>query len=205
MHQFEFGLFERFADRSQVDGLTAGHAARAAGVGEQGDHFELALTERLAGQQFEGQCLQAVADQQRGRFVVFNVAGRPAAAQHVVVHARQVVVHQRVGVDQLDRAGDDIEFVRGGAGQFAGGEGEQRPHTLAAAECGVAHGLVQALRDHLAGRQEAAQGGFGAGLGGGHPVSKRNAHCASRVLRSISRASPFSMMRICSSARSSCA
>ena len=60
-------------------------------MGEQGDHFKLLLrlADGLAGEQFEGQRLQAVAYEQCGRFIEFNVAGRPAAAQHVVVHARQ--------------------------------------------------------------------------------------------------------------------
>ena len=80
---------------------------------------------RLAGQHLEGHGLQAVADQQGGRFVVLDVAGRAAAAQHVVVHARQVVVDQRIGVDHFDGAGDDVEASGCGIGQFAGGEGEQ--------------------------------------------------------------------------------
>ena len=115
VHEFEFRLVKRLADRGEIDGLAAGHAARAAGVGQQGDHFELACrTSPIGwlGQQLEGQRLQAVADQQGGRLVVLDVAGRLAAAQHVVVHARQVVMHQRIGVDQFDGAGDDVEPVR---------------------------------------------------------------------------------------------
>ena len=63
---------------------------------QQGDHFELACRGEavFAGEQFEGQRLQAVADEQGGRFVEFHMAGRAAAAQHVVVHAGQVVVDQ---------------------------------------------------------------------------------------------------------------
>jgi hypothetical protein len=60
---------------------------------------------RLAGQQFEGERLQRVAGEDGGRLVERDVAGRLAAAQIVVVHRRQVVVDQRVGVDHLDGGG----------------------------------------------------------------------------------------------------
>ena len=63
-------------------------------------------------EQFKSQGLQAVADQQGGCFIVFNVAGRPAAAQDIVIHARQVVMHKRVGMDQFHGAGDDFQSFR---------------------------------------------------------------------------------------------
>ena len=53
----------------------------------------------------EGQRQQGVAGQDRRRLAEHLVAGRPAAAQVVVVHRRQVVVDQRVGVDHLDGTG----------------------------------------------------------------------------------------------------
>jgi hypothetical protein len=37
---------------------------------------------------------QGIADQQRRRLVVFDVAGRFAAPQDIVIHAGQIVVHQ---------------------------------------------------------------------------------------------------------------
>ena len=55
--------------------------------------------------QLEGQRLQRVAGQHRGGLVPLAVHGGPAAAQVVVVHAGQVVVHQAVGVHRLDRRG----------------------------------------------------------------------------------------------------
>ena len=53
----------------------------------------------------EGQRQQAVAGQDRRRLVERLVAGRPAPPQVVVVHRRQVVVDQRIGVHHLQRAG----------------------------------------------------------------------------------------------------
>ena len=63
------------------------------------------------GQHLEGAGLQRVAGQDGGGFVEGLVAARLAAAQVVVVHGRQVVVHQRIGVQHFDGGGD-----AGGAG-----------------------------------------------------------------------------------------
>src|SRR5690606_6475683 len=61
----------------------------------------------------------------------------------VVVHGRQVVMHQRIGVDQLDRAGGAIGLGRITFECFAGGVDQQRAHALAAVHHAVAHGLVE--------------------------------------------------------------
>ncbi len=58
----------------------------------------------LARQQRERLGLQPVAGENRDAVAVDDVQRRPSAPQRVVVHRRQVVVDQRVGVDQLDRA-----------------------------------------------------------------------------------------------------
>ena len=84
----------------------------------------LGVTMIVTRQQLESQCLQAVANEQGRRFVVLDVAGRPPAPQHVVVHARQIVVDQRIGVDQLDGAGRDFEALMRGVRQFAGGKSQ---------------------------------------------------------------------------------
>ena len=57
---------------------------------------------------------EPVAGEDRHVLAVLDVRGRPPAAQLVVVHRGQVVVDQRVGVDQLDR---------GGGGQHRSGVG----------------------------------------------------------------------------------
>ncbi len=74
------------------------------------------------------------------------VAGGASAPQIVVVHRRQVVMHQAVGVDEFDRGGRAIELIEWSAQRFAGRVHEYRPQALAAAEHAVAHGLVQAAR-----------------------------------------------------------
>ena len=55
------------------------------------------------GENFEGERLQGVARQNGGRLVEGAVSRRAAAPQIVVVHRRQIVVDQGIGVDALDR------------------------------------------------------------------------------------------------------
>ena len=65
------------------------------------------------GDDLEGQLVEAVAGEHRRRFVEGAVHGRLAAPQVVVVHARQIVVDQRIDVDRLDRgAGADGTVFR---------------------------------------------------------------------------------------------
>ncbi len=92
---------------------------------------------------------QAVARENREAVAVDDVRGRPAPAQRVVVHRRQVVVHERVGVDHLDRArGGQCRALapspargstRSGHG-FGGGERQAGPKALARPEQRVADG-----------------------------------------------------------------
>ena len=61
--------------------------------------------DRLACQECKRFSLQSIARQDRDAVPVDDMQRRPAPAQHVVVHGGQVVVNQRVGVNQLDCAG----------------------------------------------------------------------------------------------------
>ena len=83
---------------------------------------------------------------------VDDVQRRPAAPQRVVVHGRQVVVDQRVGMDQFDRARGgqrgvararrrSVRRPRRRATASAAASVEQRPQPLAAGEQAVAHRL----------------------------------------------------------------
>ncbi len=82
---------------------------RAPAAAPSAEH-QLAACQRVGmgvglGQHLEGAGLQGVAGQDGGRLVEGAMAGRLAAAQVVVVHRRQVVVHQGIGVQHLDRRG----------------------------------------------------------------------------------------------------
>ena len=111
----------------------------------------------LAPSSRERERLQRVAGEQRRRLAERDVAGGLAAAQDVVVHARQVVVHERIGVDHLDRRGGRVDARGIGAGEFARGVREQRAHALAAAEHRVAHRLDQRRRRGRVERQRAVE------------------------------------------------
>ena len=96
------------AHAGQVDGLATGHTFVPGSPREQAAQVRLDAgghSVTFGGQQLEGQRLQRVARQQRTGFAKFHMHRGFAPAQDVVVHTRHVVVHQRVGVDQLDRAG----------------------------------------------------------------------------------------------------
>ena len=61
----------------------------------------------------ERQRLQRVADENRGGFIERAMARGPAAPQIVVIHRRQVVVHEAVHVNELDCRGRHIELSSG--------------------------------------------------------------------------------------------
>ena len=102
----------RLSGRLQVDGLSAHHAVRAGRVGHDHDGCAAcgAATAAsrdvgLSRQQVKRRGLQAVAGENRDAVAVHDVQRRTAAPQRVVVHRRQVVVNERVGVNELDGAG----------------------------------------------------------------------------------------------------
>jgi len=72
-----------------------------------------------------------VAGEHRGRVVERLVAGRPAAPQVAVIHRREVVMDQRIGVDHLDRRGDLQRAAPGDAEQPGARQHQQRPQPLA--------------------------------------------------------------------------
>ena len=84
--------------------------------------------------------------QDRRRLVEGAVDGRPAAAQVVVVHRRQVVVDQRIAMQAFDRRPDPPRAVAFGAEGARRLDDQERPQPFAAAENGVAHRLDQPLR-----------------------------------------------------------
>ena len=100
---------------------------------------------------------EAVAGEDRDVLAVDDVRRRPAAAQLVVVHRRQVVVDQRVGVDELDRRRGRQHLGRVVAGRARRRQAEHRADPLAAGEQRVAHRLVEAR-----GRRRARRSGASA-------------------------------------------
>lgn len=91
-------------------------------------------------------CLQGIASKDCGGFVEGDVHRWAAATQRVIVHGRQIIVHQRIRVDQFHRHRWRIQAAFLGAEQGTACIDQQRTHALAATEHGVAHGRVQTLR-----------------------------------------------------------
>src|SRR5690606_6145584 len=91
----------------EVEHLAADEVAAARSQGEFADVVPDAVAGgggRL-GEDLEGDRQQGVSRQDGDALPILDVAGGPSPAEIVVVHAGEVVVHQRVGVDALDGGG----------------------------------------------------------------------------------------------------
>ena len=91
----------------------------------------------------EGRGEQAVSGQDGGGFVKLLVAGGLAPAQIIVVHGRQVVMDQGIGVDHLQGAGHRQGFARIAPHRFRRRQAQNGAQPFAAHEQAVVHGLVQ--------------------------------------------------------------
>ncbi len=109
---------------------------------------------------FEGQRQQRVACQNRHGLAEFLVAGRLSASQIVVVQGGQIVVNQRVGVNELECAG----YGQNGSGvarkDSKGLDAQDRPKPFAAGKHAVAHGLVNYGRSFVLRREQTLQFGI---------------------------------------------
>jgi hypothetical protein len=100
--------------RLEVDGLAADHAGWARGVGDDATRVQLAHRQfasidrqgrrGLPRQKCERFGEQTVAGEDGHAFAEDDVSRRSPAPQRVVVHGREIVVDERVGVDQFDGA-----------------------------------------------------------------------------------------------------
>ena len=79
-------------------------------------------------------------------FTVDLVVRGPAPAQIVVVHAGQIVVDQRLGVDHLEGDSRGQGRLRRPADSLGGSQGQDRPQTLATGEQAVADGSASRPR-----------------------------------------------------------
>ena len=142
------GNIELAAFGGEVHHLAARHSRRAGGAGKLkhqiGAHPRVFVS-RGIGENLERQRMQAVAREHRFRLAECLVDGELAAPKLGIVHARQIVMDQRIDMDRLDRAADAKRPPRIDREQARGGNSEQRPKPLAAADRGVAHRFIEAL------------------------------------------------------------
>jgi len=159
-------VFERFGTDAfafglEIRDLAANHALDGARGGRDfGEHLDAEIgRDRSGGDGFEGQSEQGVAGQDGDGFAKFFVAGRFAAAEVIVIECGEIVVNERVGVDEfysaagMKRRGDV-------GGEDAGGfKAEDGPDAFAAGKDRVAHGLVDGGGRGFGRGEEALQGG----------------------------------------------
>jgi hypothetical protein len=88
--------------RKQIQHLATRHAGRSSSPGELdhqlGSHLRFWMRLDVA-ENFERKREQGIACQNRGCFIIGTVNGRLSAPQIVIVHARQIVVNERMNVN----------------------------------------------------------------------------------------------------------
>ena len=91
-----------------------------------------------------GECFgqQRVAGKDRHALAEDDVRRRPPPAQRVVVHGRQIVVHERVGVDTFDGTGQGKRIFDLPATSFSCGKTKNRTQSFASGKKTVAHRLL---------------------------------------------------------------
>ena len=132
--------------RREVDHLPPHHAARAGCRGERQHELRAhaGVGVRLAARKdLEGERKERVAGEDCRPLVERLVHRRHAAAHVVVVHARQIVVDERVAMDALEGGGGIERCGRGDIEQRRALDHEERAEALAARQQRVAHGRVQ--------------------------------------------------------------
>src|SRR5215472_17418217 len=148
---FPFGL--------EIGYLATHHAVHGPGSGSDfAYHRDAAFGGNWrASESFESQRKQRVAGQDRGCLAEALMAGRLPASQVVIVERRQIVVDERVGVNELNGAagverGRHIRLENARCLQA-----ENRADAFPAREDGVAHGLMNRMRRHGFGGHQAVK------------------------------------------------
>jgi hypothetical protein len=86
------------------------------------------------GEDIERESVQAVAGKDRRSLAEFLVNRSLSAPQLGIVHARQIVMDQRIDVDRFDRAADPKRALAVDRKKPRCGDGQQRPKALASAD-----------------------------------------------------------------------
>ena len=100
---------------------------------------------------------QGVPGQYGDRLAEHLVVGRIAAPEVVVVHGRQVVMDQGIGMDHLHGAGSRHGMGDIAPDRLAGCQHQDRTDPFASGEDRIAHGFVEGDRKLVLLREELAQ------------------------------------------------
>ncbi len=101
--------------------------------------------------------IQPIAGEDRHVLAERHMAGGAPAPERVVIHRGQVVVDQRVGVDQLERRRQRHRVLALQPHRVRGREREHRPDALASGQQRVAHRLLQARGERRLGEAHLLQ------------------------------------------------
>ena len=142
---------QTLTDTGQVNRLTTRHARMARGAGQQAAQTRLHRSRHVTvfwREQFKRQGLQSVARQQGLRFAKLHMHRGLAPAQHIVVHAGHVVMHQRISVDEFNGTCGPHGRIQGPSNGlvvagFHAGQHQQGAQAFATIEHGIAHGFTQ--------------------------------------------------------------
>ncbi len=139
-----------------VDVLAPDHPSHARGVGQLARRRQHVgrLAPLLGEQQREGLGVEAIAGQDRDVLAERTVTRGLPSADVVIVHRGQVVVDQRVGMDQLERGceGQHVGGVESHRGRR--GQSEHGADPLARREQRVAHRLLQPVGGRIPGEAQ---------------------------------------------------
>jgi hypothetical protein len=131
----------------EIGDLPADHAGKPRAARNHRDRLGASLggsPRRPAGEDLEGEGQQRIAHEDRLGLPKGFVHGGPAAAQVVVVHRGQIVVHEGIGVDHLERGRRGQHAVFRSPEGLAGRDRQQRAQSLASAEHRMPHRLDEA-------------------------------------------------------------
>src|SRR6516165_5188273 len=105
LHRCGLGLAETLPLGGKVECLAEHHALPAASPGEQQDKLRadgrVSAVMRVA-HNLEGESEQSIAGKDRRRLVEGDMHCGPSAAQRIVVHGWQIVMHERVAMDAFE-------------------------------------------------------------------------------------------------------
>jgi hypothetical protein len=109
------------------------------------------------GGDLEGLGEQGIAGEDGDPFTEDLVVGEASASIIVVIHGRQVVVDEGVGVDAFHGASQGHGVGRGPPAGLGGGQAEDGAETFSAGEQGIPHGFVNRGRARIGAGQEPVQ------------------------------------------------
>ena len=84
---------------------------------------------------------ETIAHQNGSCVIEGHVNGRPPAAQNIIVHRRQIVMHQGIAMNALDRSARHQGALARDTEELGRCEGKKGTQALATAQSRIAHGL----------------------------------------------------------------